>query len=67
MDVKWKPQSADDILSDIRDFFYKHSATKISFKKEQPQSILELVIFLLENGHAKGLTEALEMLGIKED
>ena len=28
--------------------------------------MLDLVIFLLENGHAKGLTEALEMLGLKE-
>ena len=66
MDVKWKPQSAEDILSDIRNFFYKNVATEMSFEKEQPQSTLELVIFLLAEGHAQGLTEALEMLGLKE-
>jgi len=29
-------------------------------------TIAELVIYLIDNGHAKGLSEALELLGFKK-
>ena len=35
-------------------------------KKDQPQSILELVIFLLAEGYTESFLEAVEMLGLKD-